>query len=168
LRASPLAYGFEELHVDLQLVAGALLLVALPAQRSPLVALGGGQPVHPEAFQDPPHPRGGDRDVVVAGEIHGDHGGPEVVVLAQPHDLLDYLSLGDPRRAVWPVGSILQPLECVGLVAARPAVIALPANPVIAAGRRHIAADFLDMAQHSQPALRPAFQLTFGHADLLE
>jgi hypothetical protein len=43
-------------HHDLQLVAGALLLVALPAHRPALVALGGRQPVQAEPFQDPPHP----------------------------------------------------------------------------------------------------------------
>jgi hypothetical protein len=87
----------ERADVDLQLVAGALLLVAFPPQRPPLVALGGGQPVHPEPFQDPPYPGGADRDVVVAGQVHGDLGGPEVVVLAQPDDLLQYLRLGGPR-----------------------------------------------------------------------
>jgi hypothetical protein len=46
----------DEFDVDLQSLAGALVLAALPAQHSPLVAPGGWQPVHPVAFQDPPHP----------------------------------------------------------------------------------------------------------------
>jgi hypothetical protein len=40
----------EEFHIDLQLVTGPLLLVALPAQRLPLVALGGRQPVQAQPF----------------------------------------------------------------------------------------------------------------------
>jgi hypothetical protein len=56
LAAALLTQRFAELDVDPQLVAGALLLVALPAQAVSSVALGGGQPVHPEPLQDPLSP----------------------------------------------------------------------------------------------------------------
>jgi hypothetical protein len=67
-----------------------------------------------------------------------------------------------------PLGSVLQPVESVGFVAAQPAVVALPADAVVAAGRRHVAGDFLHVAQHRQPTTGPAFELCFSHADLLE
>jgi hypothetical protein len=41
----------DELHVDLQLVAGTLLLLPLPAQRPALVPLGGRQPFNPGRFK---------------------------------------------------------------------------------------------------------------------
>ena len=67
-----------------------------------------------------------------------------------------------------PLRSVLQPVESVGFVAAQPAVVALPANPLVTTGRRHIAADLLDMPQHRQLALGPSFQLAFSHANLLD
>ena len=109
-----LAKGFDELHVDLQLVPGPLLLIPLPPQAMTLVPLGGGQPVQPEPFQDPPHPGHADGDVVVAGQVHGDLGRPEVVVLPQPQNLLDHLGLGDPRG-----GRAGQPQEEPAAVARR-------------------------------------------------
>jgi len=72
-----LAQGLDELDVDLQLVAGALLLVAFPPQRPPLVALRRRQPVHPKPLQDPPHPRGADRQVVVAARYIAILAGPK-------------------------------------------------------------------------------------------
>ena len=51
-----LAERFDELHINLQLVTGTLLLILLPAQRAALAPLGGWQPVYPEPLQDPPHP----------------------------------------------------------------------------------------------------------------
>jgi len=96
---SPLIVRLARLPVPeivLQLVAGALLLVALPPQRPALVALRGGQTVHSEPLQDPPYPGGADRHVVVAGQIHRNLGRAEVVVLPQPEDLLDHLGLGYP------------------------------------------------------------------------
>jgi hypothetical protein len=67
-----LARGFrggerlDELYVDLDLVAGALFLVALPTAVVALVALVSGQPAHVEAVQDAPDTGHADRHVVVA------------------------------------------------------------------------------------------------------
>jgi len=66
-----------------------LLLVTLPAFLVRLVALRGREPVHVEAFEDPPDPGRGHIDIVVALQVHGDLGRPEVVVLAQVDDLAD-------------------------------------------------------------------------------
>jgi hypothetical protein len=163
-----LAERLDELHVDLQLVARALLLVASPTAVVALVALGGRESVHLESFQDPPHPGVADRHVVIAGEVHGDLGRAEVVLLAQPDDLLDHLGPGHPRRAVRPAGTFLQSVQAGGLVTAPPAVVALAADAVIAAGRRHVAAHLLDMTQHRKLALGPSLQLTFSHGDPLD
>jgi len=54
----------DELDVDLDRVAGQLLLVALPALFVPLVALRGGQAAEVEAPQDPPDVRLANRDLV--------------------------------------------------------------------------------------------------------
>ncbi len=67
-----------------------------------------------------------------------------------------------------PMRAVLQSLQPVGPIPAQPAVIALPADPVVAAGSGHAATDLLNMPQHRQPALGASFQLTFSHADLLE
>jgi hypothetical protein len=70
-----------------------------------LVALGGGQPVQLQPLEDAPHARGADLDVVVALEVHGDLGRPEVVVLAQVDDLAHDLGSGGPGAD--PVSSII-------------------------------------------------------------
>ena len=85
---------FDELDVDLDAVAGQRFLVAFPASVVALVALRGRQPVQVEALEDAPHAGLADRDVVVALEVHRDLERPEVVVLAQVHDLADDLGLG--------------------------------------------------------------------------
>lgn len=87
----------DELDVDLQLVAGTLFLVAAPPLLVALVALGGGQPVHPEALEDAVDRRRGDLHVVVATQVHLDLQRAEVVVLPQVDDLLDDLRVGDRR-----------------------------------------------------------------------
>jgi hypothetical protein len=58
--------ALDELHVDLDPVAGLRPFIALPAAVVALVALGGGQPVQAQPLEDPPHPRGAELDVVVA------------------------------------------------------------------------------------------------------
>jgi hypothetical protein len=90
--------------VTLQLVARPLLLIASPAAVVALVALGGRESVHLESFQDPPHPGAADRHVVKAGEVHGNLGRAEVVLLAQPDDHLDHLRPGHPRGSQDEVG----------------------------------------------------------------
>jgi hypothetical protein len=75
--------GFDELDVDLHVMAGPLFLVPLPPLVVPLVALGGGQPAEVESLQNAPHAGLADRDVVVAAQVHDDLLGSEVVVLPQ-------------------------------------------------------------------------------------
>ena len=55
----------HELDVDLDTVTGLLLLVALPPIHVSAVALGGREPVHVQALEDPPHARGAYLEVVV-------------------------------------------------------------------------------------------------------
>ena len=90
---------FDELHVDLDPMAGQRLLVALPAVGVALVALRCRQPVELEALEDPPDRRVADLDVVVALQVHRDLQRPEVVVLAQVDDLADDLGLGRVRAS---------------------------------------------------------------------
>jgi len=92
----------DELHVDLHPVAGQRLLVPLPPVDVAPVALGGGEPVHLQALQDPPDPRRRDLHVVVALQVHRDLVRPEVVTLAQVDDLADHLGLGGVRADVGP------------------------------------------------------------------
>jgi hypothetical protein len=56
LRPPGLPEGFDELHVHLQLVAGALFLVALPPGDGALVALGGRHAAQAGLAQDAPDP----------------------------------------------------------------------------------------------------------------
>ena len=97
LALAGLAQRLDERHIDLELVAGPLLLIPFPAPLVALVALGGWQPVHAQPPQDPPDARGAHLHVVVALQVHRDLGRPEVVVPAQPDDLLDHLSIGGLR-----------------------------------------------------------------------
>jgi hypothetical protein len=115
-------------------VAGQRLLIALPALVVALVALGGREPVEVQALEDAPHSGLRDRDVVVAGQVHRDLGGAEVVVLAQVDDLADDLSPGGPGADVGPAGAVAQPVEAVGVVAAFPGVEDLAADAVVPAG----------------------------------
>jgi hypothetical protein len=89
----------DELDVDLHPMAGHWFLVSLPAPVVTLVALRGGESAEIEAVQNPPHPRSGDLDVVVSLQIHRDLVRPEVVVLAQVHDLADHLG----GRLMWAI-----------------------------------------------------------------
>jgi hypothetical protein len=89
-----LAEGLDELHVDLQLVAWALLLVALPPRLTAFVALGSRQAAHASLVQDAPDAGWADLDLVVALQVHRDLVRAEVVALPQPQDLLDDLGLG--------------------------------------------------------------------------
>ena len=77
-------------------MTGQRLLAPLPALVVALGGLGGREPVELQALEDAPHPGLRDRDVVVAGQVHRDLGGAEVVVLTQVDELADDLSPGGP------------------------------------------------------------------------
>jgi hypothetical protein len=131
-------------------VAGQLLLIALPPLVQAFVALGGRQPVQLEPFEDPPDPGRADRHLVVAAQIHRDLARPEVVVLPQIQDLADHIDPGRPRADVRPPRAGLQARGALVLVAAKPDVEHLAADPEIPARHRDVAGHFLRVAQHRQ------------------
>jgi hypothetical protein len=150
-----LAEGFDELHVDLEGVAWALLLVAVPSGLAAFVSLRRRESVQADLLQDPPDPGGADRDVVIPLQIHRDLLRAEVILLAQPEDLFHDLRVGRCRGVVRGAGAVLQPLEPFLLIAFQPAVIGLPAHAVVAAARGDVPADFLNMPQHRELVIRP-------------
>lgn len=108
---------FDELHIDLDLVAGALLFVALPNGGRGAGSAAKRKPAHVESVQDAPHAGDADRDVVVALQVHDDLPWPKVVVLPQVNDLLDNLGAGGVRAGAWPFGSVPQAVNALDLVA---------------------------------------------------
>jgi len=92
--ATGVTHPSQELHIDLDSKPGLRLLVSFPTLLVALVSLRGREPVHTETFEYPPHPRRGDSDVVVSLEIHRDLVWPEVVILAQIHDLANHFWIG--------------------------------------------------------------------------
>ena len=62
--------------------------------------MGGGKPVEVEPFQDPPHSRGADGDVVIPLQIHGDLVRAHLVALTQVDDLADDLGFSLVRAVV--------------------------------------------------------------------
>jgi hypothetical protein len=85
-----------------------------------LVPLGGREAVELQPLEDAPHPGGADLDVVVALEVHGDPGWAEVVVLAQVEDLAHDLGTGGVRADLGPVGTVPEPIQAIGVIAAPP------------------------------------------------
>ena len=81
LLASGLPEWLNELHIDLQRMAWALLLVTLPPGLLAFVALRRRQPAQAEFVQDPPDSGRADGEVVVALQVHGDLVRPEMVSL---------------------------------------------------------------------------------------
>jgi hypothetical protein len=132
-----------------------------------LVPLRGRQPVKAQPLEDAPHPRRADRYIVVALQVHRDLRRAEVIVLAQPQDLLDHLGAGGLRRVVRLAGPVPQPGKALGLIAAQPLVEAVAADAVVPAGGRNVAADLLGVPQHRQPVPGLALQLSFSYAGLL-
>jgi hypothetical protein len=108
---------------------------------------GSRQAVQLQSLEDAPPAGGADLDVVVALEGHRDLGRPEVVVLAQVDDLAHDLGAGGVGAHRWPVGTIPEPVQAVGVVAAFPGVEDLAADAVLAAGQGDVAGDLLSMAQ---------------------
>jgi hypothetical protein len=139
------------------------VLIAFPALVVALVPLGGRQAIEVQPLEDAPHPRGAELDVVVALEVHGDLGRAEVVVLAQVDELADDLGAGGVGAHPWPVGTIPEPVQAVGVVAAFPGVEDLAADAVVAAGQADVAGDLLSVAQDRQAPRRPSGQLLLGH-----
>nr|WP_260502522.1 hypothetical protein [Rhodococcus aetherivorans] len=152
---------FNEFHIDLQLVAGTLLLVALPPHLGTLVALRSRQPAGVELVQDAPDAGRADREVVVSVQIHGDLLRSEVVLLSQPEDLLDDLRVGLRRLMMRDARAVLEPVEAFLVEPAAPLVVALPADAVVAAGRGDVTAHFLDMTQYRQLVLGAPLELSW-------
>jgi len=67
----PIVEEVGVVHDDTLEMAGFGFLVAFPPFRVAFVALGRGEPVDAESFEDPPHSRRTDRDVVIPLEIPG-------------------------------------------------------------------------------------------------
>src|SRR6266545_315858 len=118
----------DELRVDLDLVTGLGLLVALPALAVTPVALGGRQTAQAQSPEDPPDPRLAQGQGVVAPQVHRDLQGAEVVRLAQVDDLPDDLLTRRPRAAVVARGAVAQPGVTELRVAPLPLVEALPGD----------------------------------------
>jgi hypothetical protein len=95
--ASRAGNSFQELHIQLQSMAGLRLFVALPALAVRLVLLIRRQPRHAVPRQDAMHRRDRDGDLVEPMQVGRDAASPEVIVRAQVEDT-DHLPRGDSRR----------------------------------------------------------------------
>jgi hypothetical protein len=153
--ARPGDYRLDELHVDLHVMAWALLLVTLPPSRVALVSLRGWESIHVEPLEDSPHAGRTDLDVVIPPQVHRDLHRPEVVMLSQMDDLLHHLGLCDRRAVQRRTGAIFEALESLVFVPAFPPIEDVAADAVVAARGRHIPADLLSVAQHGQAPVRP-------------
>lgn len=153
LLAALLTKWLDELHVDLQLVSGALSLLALPPGFAALVVLGAGESAHADPVQYPSGARGADLDLVVQRQVHRHLAWPEVVALPQPQDLLDDLGLGRLRRVVRGAGSVLGSFEAFLFIASEPLLVTVPADAVVAAGGTGAAADFFHIFEHGELVL---------------
>src|SRR5262249_18262250 len=98
----------EELHVQLQPVAGHWLLIALPALPMRLVLLVRWEPMHAESVQDAMDGRASDRDAVEPPQIVRDLAGPKVVGLPQVQNLAHDCGRRRLRRTVGPSRPIVQ------------------------------------------------------------
>src|SRR4030088_871400 len=150
-------------------MAGTLLLVALPPSRVTLIALRGRQSIHTEPLEDSPDPRRADLDIVIALQVHPDLHRPEVVMLSQVDDLLDYVGMSDRRAVQGRTRPILKTFETLVLVPALPAVKDVAADAVVAACGSDVPADLFSVLTHRQAPVRPPEQLlltpnTISHA----
>lgn len=92
--------GFDKLDVDLHPMPGLLLFVPLPAAIPPLIALRGRQPVEAQTFEDAPHTRAANRDIMVPLRIHADLPRAEVIVLSKMQNLLHDLGVRGMRQVL--------------------------------------------------------------------
>lgn len=91
------AERFDELHINLQRVLWALFPVSFPFGVFAFVTLRSRQPPQTHSVQDVPYARGAVGDVVVPLHVHRDLLRPEMVLVAQPQDLLHDLNAGRGR-----------------------------------------------------------------------
>ena len=120
--------SLEELHVELQPVAGLRLLVALPALAVRLMLLIRRQPIHPVPLQDAMHRGARDLDAMEPVQIRRDPARSEVIVLAQVEDLADHLARRRSRRSLRRPRPIAQAGVAVLGVSPLPLVERLPGN----------------------------------------
>lgn len=101
-------------------------------------------------MQDPPHPSGGDLDVVAAPETHRDPRRAKALIRTQMHDPLDHLRLGRGGAVMRFGASVTQPLgvQLVKLIA--PLVEHRSTDAVATTGRCDVARDLPGMAKHHQ------------------
>lgn len=144
---------FDELDVDLDAVAGQLLLVSGVAPVVALVALRGGQPVQAQPLEDAVDDGAGDVDVVVPLQVHLDLHRAEVVVLPQVDDLVNDVGVGGVRAVVRRAGAVAQALDAFLLVAPLLPVEAVAADPVVPAGQRDVPGDLRGVSQDRQASL---------------
>src|SRR5262245_47839344 len=148
----------QELHVDLDVMARDLLLVAVSVHRAPPDP--GGEPVQPMALEGPVHRGVADPDAVIALQVPGDADGPEVIRPPQVQDLVDD---GRRRRLRMRMGTGLlvdEPGRALPLIGGLPDIEEGPRNTEVAArlpdvhGPRRV-------LQH--PRLTTNILLGFGH-----
>jgi pantoate kinase len=105
----------------------------------------------------------GDRDVVVAGEVHLDLLGSEVVVGTEIDDLGDDFGRGGEGAHLGALGAVAQTVETQLLVVTELAVVGLPADSVVATGLGDVAADLLGVADDRETVLCLPLKLLLGH-----
>src|SRR6185503_9748040 len=141
----------EELHVQLQSVAGERFLVALPAFPVWLVLLVGRQPVQPMSAQNAVHGRPHHADLMKSLQIVGDLARAEMVGLAQVQDLADHggrrCARGTTRRA----RPVVQPGRAKFVEAPFPLIKRLAGNAEMATGSRHTSGRFARSLQYFPP-----------------
>jgi hypothetical protein len=100
---------------------------------------------------------------VVALQVHGDLGRPEVVVLPQVEDLPDDVDVGGVRAGQRAPGTVSQPVHTLIAIAAQPGVVHLPTDAEVPAAQGDVAGDLLDMFDDRQATAHLTGQLGFTH-----
>ncbi len=104
-----------------------------------------------------------DDHVVIAGQVHGDLGRAEVILLAQVDDVAHHFGVGLMRARSGPARAIPQTFLAEVLVLAQPLVEGRPADPVVAARGRHTPRHLLSVAKNRQAMPDLALLLSFVH-----